>query len=274
MAASRLDGEGFLDVAGQRLDYSFNGPQPDDAPTLVLLHEGLGSAALWGGFRERLAEASGCGVFAYSRAGYGKSSPAPLPRPVTYMHDEACEVLPVLLDTIGLQRGMLVGHSDGASIAAIYAGSNDDPRVAGISLMAPHFFLEEVSIRSIVAAGQAYETTDLREKLARWHEHVDVAFRGWNDAWRNPDFRDWNLTEFLPQIKIPVQVIQGVDDQYGTARQVEVVEEMCVCPVETVMMEGVKHAPYREAPEETCNAIAQFATGVLAGRGDNDTARQ
>jgi pimeloyl-ACP methyl ester carboxylesterase len=264
--AGHLAAEGFLAVAGHRLDYSFTGPQPGEAPTLVLLHEGLGSAALWGSFRERLAEATGFGVFAYSRAGYGKSSPVPLPRPVTYMHDEARDVLPPLLDAMGMQRGVLVGHSDGASIAAISAGSHDDPRVAGISLMAPHFFLEDISIRSIVAAGEAYETADLREKLARWHDHVDVAFRGWNDAWRNPDFHDWNLTEFLPRIRIPVQAIQGVDDQYGTARQVEIVSEICTCPVETLMMEGVKHSPYREAPDDTCRAISQFATRTLAGR--------
>jgi pimeloyl-ACP methyl ester carboxylesterase len=265
-SAGLLAAEGFLDVAGHRLDYSFTGPQPADAPTLILLHEGLGCAALWGGFRERLAETTGFGVFAYSRAGYGKSSPVPLPRPMTYMHDEARDVLPVLLDAMGLQRGVLVGHSDGASIAAIFAGSFQEPRIAGISLMAPHFFLEDISIRSIVAAGEAYENTDLREKLARWHEHVDVAFRGWNDAWRNPDFHNWDLTEFLPRIRIPVQVIQGVDDQYGTVRQVEVVSELCTCPVETLMMEGVKHSPYREAPEETCNAISQFAKRVLANR--------
>ena len=265
-AAIPIQEGGFLDAAWYRLEYSFHGPQPGQAPTLILLHEGLGCAGMWGSFREQLATATGCGVFAYSRAGYGKSSPVGLPRPMTYMHEEAQQVLPDLLNAMGFQQGVLVGHSDGASIAAIYAGSFDDPRVKGISLMAPHFFLEDISIRSIRQAKIAYDTSDLRDKLARWHDHVDVAFRGWNDAWCNPDFNNWDLTEFLPRIKIPVQIIQGAEDQYGTARQLEVAVEQCVVPVETILLEGIKHSPYRETPDEACKLIAAFCQQALGAQ--------
>src|SRR6185437_1311075 len=171
---------GYLDIDGQRLEFRFIGHVPADAPTLVLLHEGLGSVVLWGDFPDKLAAATNCGVFVYSRAGYGKSSPVKLPRPLTYMHDEARDTLPKLLDAIGFQRGILLGHSDGASIAAIYAGSHQDHRVGGLTLIAPHFFTEDMGIASIVAAKEAYETTDLKQKLARWHKDVDNAFYGWN----------------------------------------------------------------------------------------------
>ena len=171
------------------------GPRPDAAPTLVLLHEGLGCVGLWGDFPEKLQEATGAGVFVYSRAGYGQSSPVTLPRPLTYMHDEARDMLPRLLDEIGFRRGLLIGHSDGASIAAIYAGSHQDHRVGGLVLIAPHFFTEDAGIASIVEARKAYETGDLRQRLSRWHADVDNAFKGWNGAWLDPDFRQWDITE-------------------------------------------------------------------------------
>ena len=159
---------GFLDIDGHRIEYRFVGPQPDKAPTLVLLHEGLGCVGLWNDFPEKLAAATGAGAFVYSRAGYGKSSPVSLPRPLSYMHDEARQSLPKLLDAIGFRRGLLVGHSDGASIAAIYAGSHQDHRVGGLVLIAPHFFTEDSGIAAIAEARKAYETGDLRARLARW----------------------------------------------------------------------------------------------------------
>src|ERR1700743_1772434 len=167
---AKLAPSGMLRVSGSELEYRRIGPQPEEAPTIVMLHEGLGSAALWGDFPAKLQAATGAGVFAYSRAGYGASTPVRLPRPVDYMHVEALEVLPQLLDAIGLRRGMLLGHSDGASIAAIYAGGHQDHRLQGVLLIAPHFVVEEVSLDSIAATRQAYETTDLKTKLARWHQ--------------------------------------------------------------------------------------------------------
>src|SRR5271156_806727 len=178
-----LADSGFLTIGASDLEYRMIGPPPAQAPTIVMLHEGLGSAALWGDFPEKLQAATGAGVFVYSRAGYGASTAVKLPRPLDYMEREAQDVLPKLLDKIGFRRGLLVGHSDGASIAAIYAGSHQDHRVQGIALIAPHFIVEDISVRSIAEIKKAYETTNLRSKLARWHHDVDNAFYGWNGAW-------------------------------------------------------------------------------------------
>src|SRR5215471_8118661 len=184
-----LSPSGFLRVGAAELEYRMIGPAPSDAPTIVMLHEGLGSAALWGDFPDRLQAATGAGVLVYSRAGYGASSPATLPRPLDYMQIEALEVLPKLLDAIGFRRGILVGHSDGGSIAAVYAGGIADHRVRAIALLAPHFIVEDICVASIAEIKNAYETTDLRAKLARWHKDVDNAFYGWNGAWLDPGFR-------------------------------------------------------------------------------------
>ena len=255
---------GFLDIGAQRLESRFIGPTPAEAPTLVLLHEGLGCAGLWGDFPDKLTQATGCGVFVYSRAGYGQSSQVDLPRPLTYMHDEARDVLPALLDAIGFQRGLLIGHSDGASIAAIYAGSHQDHRLSGLVLMAPHFFTEDRGIAAIVEAKAAYETTDLKSKLARWHKDPDNAFYGWNGAWLDPEFRKWDITEQLAYIRVPILIVQGADDQYGTVAQIEAAERECYCPVEVALLPGVKHSPQREAADATLKAIKDFAKRALA----------
>ena len=259
-----LGESGFLDIGAQRLEYRFVGPPPGKAPTLVLLHEGLGCVGLWGDFPDKLSTATRAGVFVYSRAGYGKSSAVKLPRPLSYMHDEARETLPRLLDAIGFERGLLVGHSDGASIAAIYAGSHQDHRVGGLVLIAPHFFTEDSGIASIVEAKKAYETGDLRPRLSRWHADVDTAFRGWNGAWLDPDFRKWDITEFLAYIRVPVLIVQGEDDQYGTVKQIEVAQQECYCPVEVALVPGARHSPQREAAEPTLKAIAEFVSRVIA----------
>ena len=247
-----------LEIDGLRLEGRWLGPGPADAPTLVLLHEGLGCVGLWSDFPQKLAQATGCGIFVYSRAGYGKSDPVPLPRPLTYMHEEARDVLPKLQDKIGFRRGMLVGHSDGASIAVIYAGMHDDSRLDGIALIAPHVFTEDMGIASIAEAKIAYEQGDLKRKLARWHHDVDCTFGGWIEAWLDPEFRKWDLTEFLPAIRIPVQIIQGEADQYGTIAQVEAIAQGCTGPVETVMLPGIGQSPHREATEAAVEAIASF----------------
>ncbi len=247
-----------LDIAGLHLEGAWWGPSSDAAPTLVLLHEGLGCVGLWGDFPARLAEATGCGVFAYSRGGYGKSSAIPLPRPLSYMHDEARETLPKILDRIGFRRGALVGHSDGASIAIVNAGAIADPRVKAVALMAPHVFTEDLGIASIVEAKRAYEQGDLKRKLARWHDHVDCAFYGWNGAWLDPGFRAWNLEEFLPAIRVPMLVVQGEADQYGTIEQVRAIARGSGGPVETVLIPDTGHSPYREAPDAALAAISGF----------------
>ncbi|MBV8791382.1 MAG: alpha/beta hydrolase [Pseudolabrys sp.] len=259
-----LADSGFLDIAGQHLEYRMIGPRPGEAPTLVMLHEGLGCVGLWGDFPDKLQQATGCSVFTYSRAGYGHSSPVQLPRPLSYMHDEARDVLPALLDVIGFESGLLIGHSDGASIAAIYAGSHQDHRVQGLVLIAPHFFTEDTGIASIVEAKKAYGKTDLRARLARWHKDPDNAFWGWNGAWLDPDFRKWDITEFLGYIRVPILIVQGEDDQYGTVAQVEAAQRDCYCPVRVALLKGVKHSPQRDAPDATLKTVSGFVRDVIA----------
>jgi pimeloyl-ACP methyl ester carboxylesterase len=254
---------GFLTIGGSDLEYRMIGPAPDEAPTIVMLHEGLGSAGLWADFPDNLQAATGTGVFVYSRAGYGASTAVKLPRPLDYMHVEAFDVLPKLLDAIGFRRGLLLGHSDGASIAAIYAGGVADHRVRAVAMIAPHFIVEDVSVTSIAEIKTAYETTGLRAKLARWHGNVDNAFYGWNGAWLDPRFRSWDISEYLAYIRVPVAIVQGAEDQYGTIRQVEIAREECYCPVDVTIIPGAGHSPHREAPEATLNAISEFSNAVL-----------
>jgi pimeloyl-ACP methyl ester carboxylesterase len=263
-----LPDQGFLDIGPARLEYRMIGPRPDAAPTLVMLHEGLGSVAVWGDFLERLAGATGLGVFAYSRQGYGQSSKAVLPRPVSFMHDEARQVLPKVLDAIGFRRGLLIGHSDGGSIAAIYAGSVQDHRVLGLVLIAAHFFIEEIGLAEIRRAREAFERGDLRQKLARWHADAEGAFWSWCRPWLDAEFVHWNLTEELAHIRVPILIVQGEQDQYGTKRQIEVAQQECYCPVEVALLPNARHAPYREAPEATLAAIVDFVARVLRDRGE------
>src|ERR1700761_5698349 len=253
-----LSPSGFLAIGDAKLEYRVAG-DPSRPPAIVMLHEGLGSAALWGDFPDKLQAATGAGVFVYSRAGYGASSTVKLPRPLDYMHREALEILPKLLEQIGFRHGILVGHSDGASIAAIYAGGLQDHRIRAIALIAPHFIVEEISVTSIAEIRTAYETTNLREKLARWHKDVDNAFHGWNGAWLDLEFRNWDISEYLAYIRVPVAIIQGADDQYGTIRQVEIAQEECYCPVDVTILPGAGHSPHREAPGATLDTISDFA---------------
>lgn len=262
--AAPLAPEGFLDVAGQRLEYRWIAPAAPRAPSLVFLHEGLGCVATWRDFPARVAGETGCGALVYSRAGYGRSSPVALPRPLRYMHDEALGVLPRVLDAARLDDVVLVGHSDGASIALVHAGGADPARrVRGLVAMAPHVFCEPLSISSIRAAREAFEAGELRARLARRHgENVDVAFRGWNDAWLDPAFARWNIEEYLPRIAVPVLVVQGRDDEYGTAAQYRSIVARCGGPTEVVVLDACRHSPHRDQPEATLQAIAGFVARV------------
>ena len=266
-----LADQGFLDLAPLRLEYRMIGPRPDSAPTIVMLHEGLGSVGLWGAFPEQLASATGAGVFVYSRASYGKSSPAKLPRPVNFMDEEALEVLPRVMAAIGFQRGILFGHSDGASIVTIYAGSVQDHRVRGLVLIAPHFFTEEMGLAEIRRAGEAFESGVLRDKLKRWHADVDGAFRSWIEPWLHPDFRDWDITEALGYIRVPILIVQGADDQYGTLKQIEAAKEECYCPVEVAILPGARHSPQRDTPILTLAAVSGFINRLLRDHHEGET---
>ncbi|MGD8710302.1 MAG: alpha/beta hydrolase [Ectothiorhodospiraceae bacterium] len=258
-------GWGWLKAGGARLEAWWIGPAPDQAATLVFLHEGLGSAALWKGFPERVAAATGLGALVYSRAGYGGSDPIALPRPLNYLEIEALEVLPAVLDAAGIQRAVLVGHSDGASIALVNAGASGDPRIAGAVAMAPHVFNEQRAVDGIRRAVAAFETGGLRERLKRHHgANVDCAFRGWSGAWLDPEFWHWNIEGYLPSIRAPLLLIQGRDDEYGTAAQIEAIERQTGGPFETVWLSG-GHTPHREHPEDSLAAIARFVSGLSPG---------
>jgi pimeloyl-ACP methyl ester carboxylesterase len=258
-----LNPAGFLRVGAYDLEYRMIGPAPADAPTIIMLHEGLGCAALWGDFPVRLQASTGAGVLVYSRAGYGASTPVKLPRPLDYMQVEALEILPDLLDKTGFRRGLLLGHSDGASIAAIYAGGAGDHRVRGVAMIAPHFVVEDISVASIAQIKKEYETTGLRAKLARWHRDVDNAFYGWNGAWLDPTFRNWDISDYLAYIRVPVAIVQGAADQYGTLHQIEIAREECSCPVDVTILPGAGHSPHREAPDAVLDTIAEFAGRIL-----------
>jgi pimeloyl-ACP methyl ester carboxylesterase len=267
-----LADHGFLDLGDMRLEYRMVGPRPNAAPTLVLLHEGLGAVASWSDFADRLSAATGTGVFAYSRAGYGRSSPAKLPRPISFMHDEACQVLPRVLDAAGFRRGLLLGHSDGASIAAIYAGSMQDHHVRGLALIAPHFITEDMGIAEITRAKAAFEGGPLRAKLARLHANPDNAFYSWCRPWLDPEFRNWDIRDALAHIRVPILIVQGENDQYGTVRQIEVAQQECYCPLEVALLPNTRHAPHREATEATLRAIADFTNHLLRDHHEGDLA--
>jgi pimeloyl-ACP methyl ester carboxylesterase len=228
-----------------------------------MLQEGLGSAAAWGSFPDQIAAATGAGVFVYSRAGYGRSSLGAMPRSTSFMEEEATDVLPRILAAIGFQRGLLLGHSDGASIATIYAGSVQDHRVRGLVLIAPHFFTEEIGIAEIRRARKSFESGGLRERLKSWHADVDCAFRSWNEPWLQPDMHQWDITEALGYIRVPILIVQGEDDQFGTLEQVAAAQRECYCPVETLLLPGVRHVPQREAPELTLKTVSDFINRLL-----------
>ena len=245
-----------VEAGGKVLEYACYGTSPDEAPTIVMLHEGLGCLARWRDFPEKVAAVTGCGAFACSRSGYGHSDAADLPRPLDYMTREAVDILPELLDRIGLRRGILLGHSDGATIAAIYAGSVIDHRMRGLVLMAPHFFTEPMRLAEIDRTKQAYDTGDLKERLARYHRNVDNTFNGWADCWLNPDFASWNVAEVIGYLRIPVLAIQGKDDEYGTLAQIREIEERIYSPVDTVLLDACRHALHIDQTEQSLGDFA------------------
>jgi len=247
-----------ITIDGVELEAQCWGPSPSEAPTIILLHEGLGSVGLWRDFPERLDERTGYGVFAYSRAGYGNSDPVSLPRPLDYMSREAMDILPKVLEQIGFERGLLIGHSDGASITAIYAGGIVDFRVRGIVLIAPHFFAEAEGLDAIAKAKVTYATTDLKDRLTRHHADPDIAFNGWSGAWSDPGFKAWNIEDAIRYIRVPVLAIQGRDDAYGTLAQIAALETGLTAPFEQCILDVCGHAPQFEKSEETMSSICEF----------------
>lgn len=252
-----------ITVAGRRLEVSYAAPARSGLPVLVFLHEGLGSLALWKDLPARLNERTGCATLTYSRYGNGFSEALAGPRTVAYMHEEA-RALPEIFAAFEIRDAVLIGHSDGASIALIYAGENGE-HVRGVVAEAPHVFVEDLSVRSIAAAKTAFEAGELRARLARYHADVDRTFYGWNDIWLHPDFRAWNIEGELASIRAPMLVVQGSRDEYGTFAQVEAIRNRAArSRVDALYLAECGHAPHRDRPTATLDAIASFVT-VQAG---------
>ena len=248
---------GFVEAAGRKLEYRLIPAHQFNRPTLVFLHEGLGSLAMWRDFPAKVAAATGCRTLVYSRYGYGESDVLTEAFGVRYMHDEALVALPELLDKLGIDRPVLVGHSDGGSIALIHAGGAGR-KVDGLILMAPHVFVEDLSISSIAQAKVTFDTTDLAQKLGKYHRDPVKTFWGWNDIWLHPDFRAWNIEEVLPHVTCPVLALQGEDDEYGTPAQVEAIRRQAKGEVEVLMLADCRHSPHKDQPQATLEAMAGF----------------
>jgi pimeloyl-ACP methyl ester carboxylesterase len=244
----------MIEVDGARIDHR---DLPGSEPALVFLHEGLGSVELWRSFPDDVHTATGRRTVVFSRPGYGRSTPVPPPWPVTYMHEQALVVLPAVLEQLEVERPVLVGHSDGASIALIYAGSGHP--VAGLVLMAPHVFVEDRSIAGIEAARDAYESS-LRPRLAKYHDDVDATFWGWNGVWLSPAFRSWNIESFLPGIDAPALALQGTDDQYGTLAQLDAIASGTTNGAECVVLEGQGHVLHLGDTTAVVAAVAAFVS--------------
>ena len=243
----------FVDVDGGATEVELF---PGDGRCLVFLHEGLGSIDLWRGVPEEVAAAvGGAPAVVFARHGYGASAPAELPRPVTYMHHEADVVLPAVLAGLGIERPVLIGHSDGASIALLYAGAGHD--VAGLVCLAPHVFVEDESIDGIAAAREQFESTDMADRLGRYHDDPEAAFRGWNDVWLSDAFRAWNIEDRLPAVTAPVLLVQGTDDQYGTLAQLDAIDAAVRGGCERLVLDGAGHSPHLDARDEVVAAIAR-----------------
>ncbi len=256
---------GFLTVKSHKIEYVILQPANhfENLPTIVMLHEGLGSVAMWKDFPQQVSDSTGCNVMVYSRYGHGNSDPKFDDRGIQHQHIEALEFLPEILDTLEIKSPILFGHSDGASIALIYTGGlNRD--VAGLILMAPHVMVEDLTISSIEAARDAYNNGDLKQKLCKYHDNVDSAFYGWNNVWLHPEFINWNIEEYLPTITCPVLAIQGFDDEYGTMEQIEIIKRK-VTNVDLLKLHTCGHSPHRDQPLHVLKAVQDFVSNTLGG---------
>jgi pimeloyl-ACP methyl ester carboxylesterase len=252
----------FLDIDGRRIEFRTILGTADARPTLVFLHEGLGSVGLWRDFPDKVSRRLGMPGLVYSRYGYGGSDGLTGKRTARFMHEEALEVLPRLLDQLAIEAPLLVGHSDGASIALIHAAASGRP-VRGLVLMAPHVFVEPICVESIAKIrGTYFEKPDLRQRLTKYHAHVDDAFLGWADAWLLPEFRDWSIEEMLGGVTRPVLVMQGRDDEYGTLEQLDRVERGVKGPVTRLVLDECGHSPHRDQETAVIDAITTFASAI------------
>ncbi len=245
-----------ISVGDRELEFVRIPARKHDAPVLVFLHEGLGSLGLWRDFPAALAERTGFGALVYSRYGNGFSMPLSGARAPRYMHDEALVTLPELLAELGINNLVLFGHSDGASIALMYAAEHPQ-FVRALVLEAPHVIVEDLSIRSIAALKATYETTTLRERMARYHTDADRTFYGWNDIWLSPEFRNWNIEMYAGRVSAPMFLVQGLHDEYGTPAQLESIARNACGSVDRLLLADCRHAPHRER-----TAIVEAAAGA------------
>lgn len=245
----------YLAIQGRRIEYRRIAAAVD-GPTLVFLHEGLGSISQWRDFPAQVVAATGLPAVVYARHGHGQSDVLQQPLGVDFMHREALESLPELLRELRITGPILIGHSDGASIALIHAGSGHP--VLGLVAMAPHVFVEDISIEGIVAAKRAFEKTDLPQKLARHHRDAGSTFYGWNDVWLSPAFRAWNIEEFLPAVRCPVLAIQGYEDEYGTMAQLDAIARQAGGPVELLKLKHCGHSPQKDQARTVTGAVVEF----------------
>jgi len=252
----------LVTAASHRIAYERIAVAGESRATLVFLHEGLGSVAMWRDFPARVAHAVHCDAVVYSRYGHGNSDPLAEPRNVRYMHDEALIALPEILDRLCIDRPILIGHSDGGSIALIHAGAGTR-RVRAVVTLAAHVLVEDISVASIAAAKGTFETKDLRTKLAKYHADADSVFWGWNHIWLAPEFRRWNIEEYLPRIACPVLAIQGLDDEFGTMEQMRRIGA-AIPDVELLELEACGHSPHRDRPETVLASIRRFVD-LLSG---------
>ena len=248
---------GFLTAAGRRLEFRWIEPTAPDRPTIVFLHEGLGSVAQWKTFPDAVAAETGCGALIYSRYGFGQSDPLAEPRDVDYLSYEALVVLPAVLAVRGIVEPILIGHSDGATIALLYA-SDHRWTTRAIVIEAPHVFVEDVGLTGIERALEDYTGGDLRRKLGRYHRDVDAMFNGWAETWLRPEFRAWNMESRLPSVRCPVLLIQGLDDPYGTMAQVDAITRQVSGKVIVLLLPACAHAPHVECENEVREAIVRF----------------
>jgi pimeloyl-ACP methyl ester carboxylesterase len=259
-------GSRFVQVCGRRLECVDVPARALGRPALVFLHEGLGCVEMWRDFPLAVARGTGCRTVVYSRCGYGRSDPCGGTRTPRYMHHEALDVLPALRTALGLDRTVLIGHSDGASIALIHACAGRWP-VDGLAVLAPHEFVEEVTLDGIRAAGDAWRTTDLRQRLARYHRDAERVFLDWHDTWLSPEFRDWNIEACLGGIRCPILAIQGEDDEYATMAQIDAIAAQARASprVEQLRLPACGHSPHRDHPAAVQTAVERFVSTVDAG---------
>lgn len=234
-----------------------------NAPTLVFLHEGLGSVELWRDFPQQLCETTSLDGFLYDRQGYGKSSALSQHRGADYLHIEAWDMLPAILDTVGIKKAILVGHSDGGTIALLYAAKFSD-KVLGVISEAAHVFVEEETIRGVRSAQLSYELTGLRSRLARYHgEKTPDMFQNWSRTWLSEGFRDWNIEQHLPNVHCPVLAIQGAEDHFGTERQLRSIVDRTTGRAEELLIYGCAHTPHSQAPKDVLPAMQKFVEDIL-----------